>query len=46
MKIKITKQTTRTVEITPVQKRKRSTGEQVPKQSVIQKAIQIINQRK
>ena len=44
MKVKITKQTTRTIEIIPVQKRKRSTGEQAPKQSVIHKAIQIITQ--
>lgn len=46
MKYKITKQTTWTVEAIPVQKRKRSTGEQAPKQSVIKKVIQIINQRK
>lgn len=43
MKIKITKQITRTIEITPVQKRKRPTGGQAPQQSVILKALQIIN---
>lgn len=43
MKIKLTKQTTWTVETTPVQKRKRPTGGQAPQQSIFQKAIKIIN---
>lgn len=45
MKVKITRQTTWSVEITPAQKRKRPTGGK-PQQSIIQKTIQIITQRK
>ena len=47
MKIKVTKQTTWTVETAPVQKGKRSTGEQKPKQqNVIQNSIRIITKKK
>lgn len=45
MKVKITKQTTWTVEIIPVQKRKRPTGGK-PQQSTNLNTIQIITQHK
>lgn len=46
MKVKVTKQTTWTVETIPVQKRKCPTGGQKPRQSIVQKAIKIINKIK
>lgn len=45
MRIKITKQTTWTMEITPVQKRKCPTGGN-PKQSIIKNTIHIITKHK
>lgn len=42
MRVKVIKQTTWTIETIPVQKRKRSTGEQSPEQNVILNTIKII----